>query len=110
MVIRGGENIYPREIEEFLYRHPKVLDVQVVGLPDDKYGEELCAWIVLRADVQAHEDEIRTFCDGQIARFKIPRYIRFVEAFPMTVTGKVQKFLIREAMIEELGLKVAKTA
>jgi fatty-acyl-CoA synthase len=110
MVIRGGENIYPREVEEFLYRHPKVQDVQVVGLPDAKYGEELCAWIMLRADEQAHEDEIRAFCDGQIARFKIPRYIRFVDAFPMTVTGKVQKFLIREAMIEELSLEVAKTA
>jgi fatty-acyl-CoA synthase len=110
MVIRGGENIYPREVEEFLYRHPKVLDVAVVGLPDEKYGEELCAWIVLRSGESAGEDEIRAFCDGQIARYKIPRYIRFVEAFPMTVTGKVQKFLIREAMIGELGLKSAKTA
>jgi fatty-acyl-CoA synthase len=108
MVIRGGENIYPREIEEFLYRHPKVRDVQVVGLPDAKYGEELCAWILLHEP--ATEDDIRQFCDGQIARYKIPRYIRFVDAFPMTVTGKVQKFLIREAMIEELGLTVAKTA
>ena len=110
MVIRGGENIYPREIEEFLYRHPKVQDVAVVGLPDEKYGEELCAWIVLRPEGNAGEDEIRAFCDGQIARYKIPRYIRFVEAFPMTVTGKVQKFLIREAMVKELRLKVVKTA
>ncbi|MGA9796477.1 MAG: AMP-binding protein [Rhizomicrobium sp.] len=108
MVIRGGENIYPREIEEFLYRHPKVRDVQVVGLPDAKYGEELCAWIVANEPVS--EDEIRNFCDGQIARYKIPRYIRFVDGFPMTVTGKVQKFLIREQMIKELDLKVAKTA
>jgi fatty-acyl-CoA synthase len=110
MVIRGGENIYPREIEEFLYRHPKVQDVQVVGLPDEKYGEELCAWIVLRPGEAAEEAEIRAFCEGQIARYKIPRYIRFVDAYPMTVTGKVQKFLIREAMIGELGLTVAKTA
>jgi fatty-acyl-CoA synthase len=110
MVIRGGENIYPREVEEFLYRHPKIQDVQVVGLPDEKYGEELCAWILLRAGETSGEDEIRAFCDGQIARYKIPRYIRFVDAFPMTVTGKVQKFLIREAMIQELGLKIAKTA
>ena len=108
MVIRGGENIYPREIEEFLYRHPKISDVQVVGLPDAKYGEELCAWIVAKEPVS--EDEIRKFCDGQIARYKIPRYIRFVDGFPMTVTGKVQKFLIREQMIKELDLKVAKTA
>jgi fatty-acyl-CoA synthase len=107
MVIRGGENVYPREIEEFLYRHPKVRDVQVVGLPDAKYGEELCAWIVTNEAVS--EDEIRKFCDGQIARYKIPRYIRFVDGFPMTVTGKVQKFLIREQMIRELDLKVAKT-
>jgi fatty-acyl-CoA synthase len=110
MVIRGGENIYPREIEEFLFRHPKVLDVQVVGLPDDKYGEELCAWVILRDGQSANDADIRAFCDGQIARFKIPRYIRFVDAFPMTVTGKVQKFLIREAMVKELGLKAAKTA
>jgi fatty-acyl-CoA synthase len=108
MVIRGGENVYPREIEEFLYRHPKVRDVQVVGLPDAKYGEELCAWIVTNEAVS--EDEIRKFCDGQIARYKIPRYIRFVDGFPMTVTGKVQKFLIREQMIKELDLAVAKTA
>ncbi len=110
MVIRGGENIYPREIEEFLYRHPKIQDVQVVGLPDEKYGEELCAWIILRGGESAEEADIRAFCDGQIARFKIPRYIRFVDAFPMTVTGKVQKFLIRETMVEELGLKAVKTA
>lgn len=103
LVIRGGENIYPREIEEFLYRHPQVQDVQVVGVPDAKYGEELCAWIVLRPGESASEDDIRSFCRGQIAHYKIPRHIRFVEAFPMTVTGKVQKYLIREAMVRELN-------
>ncbi|MFN4063929.1 MAG: AMP-binding enzyme, partial [Parazoarcus communis] len=101
MVIRGGENIYPREIEEFLYRHPQVLDVQVVGVPDPKYGEELCAWIIARSD-DLTETEIRAFCHGQIAHYKIPRYIRFVEVFPMTVTGKIQKYLIREQMRREL--------
>jgi len=110
MVIRGGENIYPREIEEFLYRHPKVLDVQVVGIPDEKYGEELCAWIILKSGETANEADITAFCHDQIARYKIPRHIRFVDAFPMTVTGKVQKFLMREAMVKELGLKAAKTA
>ncbi|HEX7034899.1 MAG TPA: AMP-binding protein [Pseudomonadales bacterium] len=110
MVIRGGENLYPREIEEFLYRHPKVADVQVVGVPDPKYGEELCAWIRLKPGERADEEEIRAFCRGQIAHHKIPRYVRFVTEFPMTVTGKVQKFLIREQMIRELGLTVQKTA
>jgi fatty-acyl-CoA synthase len=104
MVIRGGENIYPREVEEFLYRHPKVLDVQCVGVPDAKYGEELCACIVLRPGVQADADEIRDFCRGQIAHYKIPRYVRFVEGFPMTVTGKIQKFVLRGQMADELGL------
>ena len=110
MVIRGGENIYPREIEEFLYAHPKVLDVQVVGIPDEKYGEELCAWIILREGERLSEDEVREYCKGQIAHYKIPRYIRFVDSFPMTVTGKIQKFLIRQRMKEELGLDEAKTA
>ena len=110
MVIRGGENIYPREIEEFLYGHPKIGDVQVVGVPDPKYGEELCAWIKPRAGEDVSEDEIRAFCKGQIAHYKIPRYVRFVESFPMTVTGKVQKFIIREQMIEELGLMEQRTA
>jgi len=104
MVIRGGENIYPREIEEFLFRHPKVADVQVVGVPDPKFGEELCAWIKLRAGESATEDDIAAFCRGQIAHYKAPRYVRFVESFPMTVTGKIQKFQIREAMIAELNL------
>ncbi|WP_297364281.1 AMP-binding protein [Thauera sp.] len=110
MVIRGGENIYPREIEEFLYAHPKVLDVQVVGIPDEKFGEELCAWIIVREGERLSEDELRDYCKGQIAHYKIPRYIRFVDSFPMTVTGKIQKFLIRQRMKEELGLDETKTA
>ncbi|MBS0427960.1 MAG: AMP-binding protein [Proteobacteria bacterium] len=110
MVIRGGENIYPREIEEFLYRHPKVQDVQVVGLPDRKYGEELCAWIIPKPGQQPNEDEIRDFCKGQIAHYKVPKYIRFVTEFPMTVTGKIQKFKIRDVMKTELGLSEEKTA
>ncbi|HJV83949.1 MAG TPA: AMP-binding protein [Noviherbaspirillum sp.] len=110
MVIRGGENIYPREIEEFLYRHPGVQDVQVVGVPDKKYGEELCAWIVPRAGASINEESVREFCKGQIAHYKVPRYIRFVEAFPMTVTGKVQKFKMREQMKQELQLAEEKTA
>ncbi len=103
MLIRGGENIYPREIEELLYRHPKVEQAQVIGVPDPKYGEEVCAWIKLHAGESATEQEIRAFCEGKIAHFKIPRYIRFVDAFPMTVTGKVQKFVMREQMTAELG-------
>jgi fatty-acyl-CoA synthase len=110
MVIRGGENVYPREVEEFLYRHPKVREVQVFGVPDDKYGEELCAWIVAQAGDPPSEEEIREFCRGQIAHYKIPRYVRFRESLPMTVTGKAQKFLMRDAMIEELHLEVARTA
>jgi len=110
MIIRGGENIYPREVEEYLFRYPKVQDVQVVGLPDRKYGEELCAWIVLREGQKATEDEIRGFCNGQIAHYKIPKYIRFVDEFPMTVTGKVQKYLIRQKMKDELALVEDKTA
>lgn len=110
MVIRGGENIYPREIEEFLYAHPKVLDVQVVGIPDEKFGEELCAWIIVREGESLSEDEVRAYCQGQIAHYKIPRYIRFVDGFPMTVTGKIQKFQIRQKMKEELGLDEAQTA
>jgi fatty-acyl-CoA synthase len=107
MIIRGGENIYPREIEEFLLGHPKVEDVAVVGLADEKYGEEVCAWIRLEADERMTEDELRDFCRDQIAHYKIPRYVRFVDAFPMTVTGKVQKFLIREQMAEELRQSVS---
>ena len=110
MVIRGGENIYPREIEEFLYRHPQVQDVQVVGVPDQKYGEELCAWIIAKPGTQPTEDDIRAFCKGQIAHYKVPRYIRFVTSFPMTVTGKIQKFKIRDEMKDQLGLEEQKTA
>ena len=110
MVIRGGENVYPREIEEFLYRHPKVQDVQVIGVPDEKYGEELCAWIKLRDGEDANADEIKAFCKDQIAHFKVPRYVRFVDEFPMTVTGKIQKFKMRETMIAELELAEQKTA
>jgi fatty-acyl-CoA synthase len=104
MVIRGGENIYPREIEEFLYRHPKVQDVQCVGVPDAKYGEELCACIIVRPGMTLDEDELRAFCQDQIARYKIPRYIRFVPSFPMTVTGKIQKYLLRQQVATDLGL------
>jgi len=110
MVIRGGENVYPREIEEFLYRHPKVQDVQVIGVPDPKFGEEVCAWIKLRDGQSATPDEIREFCKGQIAHYKIPRYIEFVPEFPMTITGKIQKFVMREQTISKLGLKAQKTA
>ncbi len=110
MVIRGGENISPREIEEFLYRHPAVSAVQVFGVPDERYGEEICAWIVLQPGKHATEEEIRAFCKDQIAHYKVPRYVRFRAELPMTVTGKAQKFLMREAMIEELRLTVATTA
>jgi len=110
MVIRGGENVYPREIEEFLYRHPQVQDVQVFGVPDSRFGEELCAWVVLKPGESADEEDIREFCRGQIAHYKVPRYVRFVDEFPMTVTGKAQKFVMRDRMVDELGLDVAKTA
>jgi fatty-acyl-CoA synthase len=110
MVIRGGENVYPREVEEYLYRHPKIQDVQVFGVPDEKYGEELCAWVKPRAGATLTEDEVRDFCRGQIAHYKIPRYVRFVEEFPMTVTGKMQKFIMRERMVQELGVTAAVTA
>jgi fatty-acyl-CoA synthase len=102
LVIRGGENISPREVEEHLYRHPAVRDVQVFGVADDKFGEELCAWIILRSNADIGEEDIRTFCRGQIAHFKIPRYIKFVESFPTTATGKVQKYLMRRQMGAEL--------
>ena len=110
MVIRGGENVYPREIEEFLFRHPKVEAVQVVGVPDVRYGEELCAWVKLKPGISATPEDIQDFCKGQIAHYKIPRYIKFVDAFPMTVTGKVQKFMMREQMVKELGLSEQRTA
>jgi fatty-acyl-CoA synthase len=110
MLIRGGENVYPREIEEFLFRHPKVQSAQVFGVPDQKYGEEICAWIVLKPGSDCTEDEIREFCRNQIAHYKVPRYIRFVREMPMTVTGKAQKFVMRESMIDELKLNETKTA
>ncbi|HEY1749275.1 MAG TPA: AMP-binding protein [Xanthobacteraceae bacterium] len=110
MVIRGGENVYPREVEEFLFRHPKIEAVQVVGVPDTKYGEELCAWVKLKPGASAAAEEIQSFCKGQIAHYKIPRYIKFVDNFPMTVTGKVQKFLMREETVKEFGLSEQKTA
>ena len=110
MVIRGGENIYPREIEEFLFRHPKIAAVQVFGVPDARFGEELCAWIQVRDGATLTEPELREHCQGQIAHYKIPRYIRFVEDYPMTVTGKVQKFAMRRRMMEELGATEPRTA
>ena len=110
MVIRGGENISPKEIEDFLFRNPKIENVQVFGVPDAKYGEELCTWIVLKDGETCDEDEIRAFCKDQIAHYKIPRYVRFKEALPMTVTGKPQKFVMRDAMKDELGIKEAATA
>ncbi|AWM04087.1 AMP-binding protein [Bradyrhizobium amphicarpaeae] len=110
LVIRGGENLYPREIEEFLYRHPKVQDVQIFGVADSRYGEELCAWIRVRPGETLTAEEVRAFCDGQIAHNKIPRYVEFVDEFPMTVTGKIQKFVMRDAVEQRLGLTAAKTA
>jgi fatty-acyl-CoA synthase len=110
MICRGGENIYPREIEEFLYTHPAIQDVAVVGVPDPKFVEEVAAWIRLKQGATATEEEIRQFCKEGMAYFKVPRYIRFVTEYPQTVTGKIQKFKIREAMIAELGLRQAETA
>ena len=110
MIIRGGENIYPREIEEFLYTHPAVADVQAFGIPDQRYGEELCVWIRRREGASLNENEIIAFCRASMAQYKTPRYVRFVEAFPMTVTGKAQKFLMRQAMMQELALVEEKTA
>lgn len=114
MIIRGGENIYPREIEEFLYSHPSIQDVQVFGIPDDKLGEEVCAWIILRTPedqkTTLSEDDIRTFCKDQIAHYKVPHFIRFVDAYPMTVTGKIQKFIMRDQMRDSLARTETKTA
>ena len=110
MVIRGGENIYPREIEEFLYQHPAIEQVSIVGVPDAKYGEELCAWVKLKSGASCAADELREFCRANLAHFKVPRYVKFVEAFPQTVTGKIQKFKIRDAMMDELKLTQAATA
>ena len=110
MIIRGGENVYPREIEEFLYGHPDIEDVQVIGVPDERFGEQLCAWIKLRDGTSATTEQIQDFCKGQIAHFKIPHYVKFVDSFPMTVTGKIQKFVMREQMIQELELLEEQTA
>ncbi|MBV8369805.1 MAG: AMP-binding protein, partial [Candidatus Eremiobacteraeota bacterium] len=107
MVIRGGENVYPREIEEFLYTHPAIKDVQVIGVPDERYGEELCAWVVLNDGARLTADDVREFCKGQIAHYKIPRYVMFVDGWPMTVSGKVQKYKMREESIAKLGLENA---
>ena len=110
MIIRGGENVYPREIEEYLYRHPKIADVAVIGVPDAKYGEAVCACVRLHSGQTASAEEIRGFCQGQIAHYKIPRYVHFVDAFPTTVTGKVQKYLMRQQMMQLLDLTEERTA
>jgi fatty-acyl-CoA synthase len=110
MVIRGGENVYPREIEEFLMGHPDIADVQVVGVPDARYGEELMAWIVCRGGAELDREAVAEFCRGKIAHYKVPRYVQCVSEFPMTVTGKVQKFRLRERAVEELGLQEVQTA
>ncbi|MCU1624991.1 MAG: AMP-binding protein [Frankiales bacterium] len=107
MVIRGGENVYPREVEEFLYTHPDIVDAQVIGVPDAKYGEELCAWIRLREGATMSAEDLKAYCQGKLAHYKVPRYVRVTDEFPMTVTGKVQKFKMRETSIEELGLQDA---
>ena len=107
LVIRGGENIYPREVEEFLYGHPQIEDVQVIGVPDEKYGEELCAWIRVRGGAELTAEDIRAYCTGKIAHYKIPRYVRITTEFPMTVTGKIQKYKMREVSVSELGLQAA---
>ncbi|MEC7571630.1 MAG: AMP-binding protein, partial [Pseudomonadota bacterium] len=110
MIVRGGENVYPAEVENYLFRHPAVREVQVFGVPDEKFGEEVCAWIVLAQDAAASAEEITAFCRGQIAHYKVPRYIQFKDALPMTVTGKPQKFKMRAAMMAEMGLTAIKTA
>ena len=107
MIIRGGENVYPREIEEFLYTHPTIVDVQVIGVPDGRYGEEIMAWVKVREGATLTPEDVRSFCQGRIAHFKVPRYVHVVDEFPMTVTGKVQKYKMREAAIELLGLEDA---
>ena len=106
MIIRGGENIYPREIEEYLYQHPQIQEVQVFGVPDEKYGEQVCAWVQARDGCELTADDVREYCHGQITQFKIPRHIKMVQAYPMTITGKLQKFVMRDETIKELGIKV----
>jgi fatty-acyl-CoA synthase len=110
MIIRGGENVYPREIEEYLYTHPGVSDVQVIGVPSAKYVEEVMAWVKLKPGAKLTDADLVAYCKGKIATFKIPRYWKFVESFPMTVTGKIQKFRMRAQSVEELGLQEVKTA
>jgi fatty-acyl-CoA synthase len=110
MIIRGGENVYPREIEEFLFKHPAIADIQVIGVPDDRYGEEICAWVRLRESQKLTIEDVRAFCDGRIAHYKVPRYLRITDKFPMTVTGKVRKFEMREISVVELGLEERATA
>ncbi len=106
MIIRGGENIYPREVEEFLYTHEKIQEVQIVGVPDERLGEQVCAWIKCHEGQTLTEEEVRAYCKNKITHFKVPYYIRFVDDYPMTVTGKIMKFKMRDAMIEELGILV----
>lgn len=110
MIIRGGENVYPREVEEYLFRHPKIQEIAVFGVPDQRFGEQVAAWIRLREGETATAEDIKAFCQGQIAHYKIPHHIRFVDAFPMTVTGKIQKFLMRDAMVDELRIEIQTTA
>ena len=107
MIIRGGENVYPREIEEFLYTHPDIADVQVIGVPDARYGEEIMAWVKVRPSASLSDDDVRDYCRGKIAHFKVPRYVAFVDDFPMTVTGKIQKFKMREQAMADLGIESA---
>ena len=106
MIIRGGENIYPREIEGFIFSHPKIREVQVFGVPDERMGEEVCAWVVPIPGVDIKQEELTQFCKGEIAHFKIPRYFKFVQELPMTITGKPQKFIMRDKMIEALDKKI----
>jgi fatty-acyl-CoA synthase len=110
MIVRGGENVYPREIEEFLMTHASVESVQVTGVPDEKFGEEIIAWVCLKQDAKLNEDQLKEFCHGKIAHYKVPRYVRFGDDFPMTVTGKIQKYKMREVSIKELGLTEIVTA
>ena len=104
MIIRGGENVYPREVEEYLHGHPDVIDVQVIGVPDPVYGEEIMAWVQLRSGSTLEPEDIKQFCKGQISHYKIPRYVKFVDEFPMTITGKIQKYRMIEISVEEFGL------
>ena len=104
MIIRGGENVYPREIEEYLFTHPDVIDAQVIGVPDERFGEQIMAWVQKRDGSDLSEADLVEFCKGTIAHFKVPKYVRFTDEFPMTVTGKIQKFKLRDQAIVELGL------